>query len=259
VGWGLAGAAAVAAALALARWPALSAPTTEQLEYAFLRQALRAMPPDCTLAAVSRADKRQWVIPSFLAPGRGAQRAVERAADLAAAPSACLLYVRSSLCSSAEARATCDAIERQAPLAPLARAAFPAAPSYAGLPYDREPVETVLFRVAAPRLGVSDGIAITPDFAAALFARVSPLREADGCRLTRFDTSRFRVGAALQPPAGGVQAIEFATAPPGSAMAWTLVAPPEAEQACGATLAAIRRVLAEIGPPAAASATEPHD
>jgi hypothetical protein len=247
-----------AAALVLLALRPLGPPTTEQREYAFLRSTLRDLPPDCTLAAVSRADKRQWVIPSFLVSGAGAQRAVERAADLAAAPSACLLYVRSSLCSSAEARPTCEAIEREAGLEPIARAAFPAAPSYGELPYDRDPVETVVFRVTAHRLGVNDGIAITPAFAAALYARISPLRAADGCRLTRFDTSRFRVEAALQPPSGEAQAIEFATAPPGSASAWTLVASPAAEQACGTTLAALRRVLAEIGPPTASGATEPN-
>jgi hypothetical protein len=254
---GLAAAAAAATAVWLALWPALRAPTTDQLEYAFLRDALRAMPPDCTLAAVSRVDKRHWVIPSFLAPGQGAQRAVESAADLAAAPGACFLYVRSSLCSSVEGRATCDAIERDAALEPLARQSFPAAPSFLGLPYDRDVVETVLFRVTAHRLGVNDGIAITPDFAAALYARISPLREADGCRLASFTTSRFRVTAALVTPSGAAHAVEFATAPPGAASTWAVVASGEAEQACGATLASLRRVLDEIGAPAPAAATEP--
>lgn len=254
---GLVAAAAAAAALWLALWPALRAPTTEQLEYAFLRQALRAMPADCTLAAVSRAGKRQWVIPSFLAPGQGARRAVESAADLAAAPGACFLYVRSSLCSSVDGRAICDAIERDAALEPLARQQFPAAPSYAGLPYDRAAIETVLYRVTAHRLGVNDGAAITPDFAAALYARISPLREADGCRLATFTTSRFRIAAGLRAASGAEHAVELATAPPGAASAWTVAADDAAQQACGATLARIRQVLDDVGAPPPAAATQP--
>ena len=38
---------------------------------------------------------------------------------------------------------------------------------------------------------VSEGAPITPEFAQTLYARVGPLREPDGCRLERFDTSQF--------------------------------------------------------------------
>ena len=63
------------------------------------------------------------------------------------APTACVYYVHTSLCSSAEGRPVCDAVERRLGLVHIARASFPARPSNEGLPYDRDPVETVLERV----------------------------------------------------------------------------------------------------------------
>ncbi len=59
----------------------------------------------------------------------------------------CVVYVRSSLCSSPEGRPLCDAAEAQLPLTPLARTALPAVPSRSGLTYDRDPVEVGLSRV----------------------------------------------------------------------------------------------------------------
>ena len=260
LGWGLAGGAVATALVLVTVLPHLGAPTTEQLEYDFLRESLQGMPPDCTLAGVSRAGKRLWDIPSYLAPGASAQRSVGSAADLAAAPGNCLLYVRSSLCSSVEARSICDSVEREARLERVASRVFPAAPSYAGLPYDRPEVETVLFRVTEHRAGVNDGAAITPAFAQALYARLTSLREPDGCRIVRFDTSRFRVTVALQTPAGAEHAVEFATAAQrgtGATEGWAVAAPAGAERDCGATMTGLRRVLGEIGTPAAAGAVEP--
>ena len=43
---------------------------------------------------------------------------------------------------------------------------------------------------------VAEAAAITPEFAQNLYGRVAPLHEADGCRLTRFDTSRVPSGGA---------------------------------------------------------------
>jgi hypothetical protein len=52
---------------------------------------------------------------------------------------------------------------------------------------------------------VSDGAAITPEFAQKLYARVGPLHEPDGCRLTRFDTSQYRITIGLVAAAGAEQ------------------------------------------------------
>ena len=50
--------------------------------------------------------------------------------------------------------------------------------------------------------GVDDGAPITPQFAQVLYDRVAPLREPDGCQLTRFDTSRFRITIGLHAASG---------------------------------------------------------
>ena len=49
---------------------------------------------------------------------------------------------------------------------------------------------------------VGDGAPISPEFAQTLYGRVGPLREPDGCRLNRFDTSRYRITIVLVTPAG---------------------------------------------------------
>ena len=260
-GWALSSAAVVALLLFVSVRPSLDVPTTEQLEYGFLAEVLGGMPPDCTLAGVSRAGKRVWDIPSYLAPGASAQRNVSRASDLEAAPGDCLLYVRSSLCTSVEARALCEAVEREARLQPLASRVFPATPSYAGLPYDRAQVEVAVFRVTGHRAGVSDGVAITPAFAQALYDRLIPLQESDGCRVVELDTSRFRISVALRTPAGEERTLELASAPPGggarSAGGWAIAASAEADRDCSRTRAAIERTLGELGSPAAVGAMEP--
>jgi hypothetical protein len=234
----------------------LTTPTTEQLEYRFLRRQLAGL-PNCTVAGVSRAGRRQWAIPSFLSPGDSAQRSVQAVSDLAAAPGACLLYVRGSICSSADGRELCEAIERDVSLDRVAGAAFPAVPSYDGMPYDRDAVETVVFRVRGHRLGVGDGVAITPAFADAVYARLTALRAADGCRLIRADTSRFRISAILLDRAGAEHPVELAIRPSGGADAWMAVASDRAERQCADSLAALRRGLAELGPPAAEERTLP--
>jgi hypothetical protein len=260
--WALTCAAVVAVLLLMSARPFLDAPTTEQLEYGFLAEVLREMPPDCTLAGVNRAGKRLWDIPSYLAPGASTQRNVARASDLETAPGSCLLYVRSSLCTSSEARALCESVERDARLQRVASRVFPASPSYAGLPYDRAEVEVAVFRVAGHRPGVSDGAAITPAFAQALYDRLTSLQESDGCRVVQLDTSRFRMSVAVRTPAGGERTLEIATAPQGgsagrSAGGWAIAASAEAERDCAMTRAAIERALGEIGVPASVGGLEP--
>src|SRR4029079_12817816 len=130
-------------------------------------------------------------------PSTSGQRAVATSADLTSAPGDCLFYVRSSLCSSAEARSLCERLESEAQLEPLASQVLPALPSYTGLPYDRSEVEVALFRVSVVRPGVAGGAPCTPAFAERLHERVGALRESDGCRLARLDTNRFRMTIGL--------------------------------------------------------------
>jgi hypothetical protein len=263
--WGLASAAAIAGPLFVVTRPSLGSATTEQLEYRFLQSVLRDAGAGCTLAGVSRAGNRMWAIPSYLIPSRGpsragSQRAIESPADLAALGSAgCVLYVRSSLCTSIEGRPLCEAVERQASLERVASRVVPAAPSYVGLAYDRPEVEVVVFRTrggqqASERAAaVDDGAAISPELAKTLYDRFAPLREPDGCRLLRFDTTRFRISAALSTPSGGDHRFELATAGEGDvgrrAGAWSIAVAPELQRDCSMTLAAIERLLVDISPP----------
>ena len=61
--------------------------------------------------------------------------------------SACAYYVRTSLCASPEGRPACDAVEHQLALTPVARASFTPVASNRWLPYDRDPVESVVSRI----------------------------------------------------------------------------------------------------------------
>jgi hypothetical protein len=101
---------------------------------------------------------------------------------------------------------------------------------------------------------VGDGAPITPAFAEALYARVAPLAEADGCRIVRFDTSRFRIDVGVQAPSGAVTVLGVAATRAASRGArgvgeWMVAAPDEFGQQCGATLAAIERALLATAPP----------
>lgn len=266
--WSVAAAAAVVAAFAVQAERHLWTPNTEQLEYRFLQQALGDMPPECLLTAVSRTGNRVWEIPGHLLPRRpgqrtGARRAIEQASDLRAIRGGgCVLYIHSSLCSSAEGRPVCEAVERDVQLEPVARRVFPAEPSFVWLPYDRPEVEVAIHRVVAgpaiahgegagadvDPVAIGDGAAITPAAAQALYERLAPLRAADGCRMLRFDTSRFRIAVTLQSPAGAVRALELAAGaggPTTGAGDWTLAVPADLRRDCGATVAAIERAVAD--------------
>jgi hypothetical protein len=109
----------------------------------------------------------------------------------------------------------------------------------------------------APQDSVADGAAITPEFAAQLFARVAPLQESDGCRLESFDTQRFRFVIGLKTPAATVHTLEVATSSRFGDAAhkagnWALAASPGLERECGATLAAIAALLTVTEAPSTA-------
>jgi hypothetical protein len=117
-------------------------------------------------------------------------------------------------------------------------------------------VGVVLIPACRDRAGaeVSDGAAITPEFAKGLYDQFLPLREPDGCRLTRFDTSRFRIAVGLQAPSGTEHVLEFATITHrGGAERrvgdWMLSVPAELERDCAATVAAMQRVLHDTDAP----------
>lgn len=97
------------------------------------------------------------------------------------------------------------------------------------------------------------GIPITPDLARALYERLASMREADGCRLSRAETAYTRVAVGLRAPSGAEHALTLkALRPrgPGCATArWEMTASVQLRADCPATLAAIRRVLAETPAP----------
>lgn len=102
--------------------------------------------------------------------------------------------------------------------------------------------------------GEVSGAAITPDFAQDLYERVVALREADGCRLARFDTERSRILVKLEAPSGADYALGIVSAPASAHVerrvgAWSLTVSAGLEHDCGATLAAIERVLGETATP----------
>ena len=252
----------------------LQMPTTEQLEYRFLQTTLPLLPPDCTFTSVTHAGQRLWEMPSYLLPSRrpgsAPRRSLEGEMDLHDAINStdCVVYVHSSLCTSIEGRPLCQTFEREPGLQTVAGQKFPALPSFAGLPYDRSEVEVVVFqarRSGSPKdastVAVNDGAAITPTVAQALYDRLVPLRESDGCTVASLDTSRFRVKIALRTATGTEAAFEIATARSSSsgrrAGEWSLAVGEVVERNCSATLAAIERVLQKIGVSTAADAGEP--
>ncbi|HYD49699.1 MAG TPA: glycosyltransferase family 39 protein [Terriglobales bacterium] len=99
------------------------------------------------------------------------------------------------------------------------------------------------------------GAAITPEFAKRLFDQVAPLREADGCRLARFDTGRSTIVLGLRSGTAAEHRLELATDPAAQgrrAGDWTVSRSVELERDCAATLAKIDAVLRQHAAPARA-------
>src|SRR5436190_18844040 len=76
-------------------------------------------------------------------------------------------------------------------------------------------VLAVLAYVAVAGAGQTsaEAAAITPEFAQNLYGRVAPLREADGCRLTRFDTSRVQITIGLESATHAEQFFDLGALP----------------------------------------------
>jgi hypothetical protein len=131
----LVGAAAVLLAAVWIRYglPIVAERTTDHLEYRWLREQLAQLPPDCRVVHLASADKRALLLPTYVGTPARAAVAIDLrqpySIDAALAPAPCLVYVRTSLCSSAEGRPACDTIEQRLDLTSIARASFPARPS----------------------------------------------------------------------------------------------------------------------------------
>jgi hypothetical protein len=113
------------------------------------------------------------------------------------------------------------------------------------------------YATAAPAEQVRDGAPIPPEFAQSLFARVSALREPDGCRVTRFDTARYRITIGILAPAGAEHFLDLATTPGLLPVGrttgdWAIAVPAPLERDCPATATAIDRILGETAAPTGA-------
>ena len=134
-------------------WSLVRARTTEHFEYRWVREWLQTLPSECDVVQVDRVGDRVLMLPQYAAPSRSPTHPAvipvpEGPGQLDfLASTGCLFYVRSSLCSSVDGRAPCDAIEAGAALQPVARATFPASPTHPFQPYDRNAVEVVISKV----------------------------------------------------------------------------------------------------------------
>jgi hypothetical protein len=110
------------------------------------------------------------------------------------------------------------------------------------------------YATAARAEPVRDGAPIPPEFAQTLYARVAELHEPDGCRVTRFDTARYRIMIGIAARAGTEQFFDLATTPGllpvgRTAGDWTIAVPAQLARDCPTTVAAIERILGETSAP----------
>jgi hypothetical protein len=115
--------------------------STDAREAALVRAWRSRIPRDAAVLYLARAGQHVMSIPIY----------DERAVSITAGepiPRAQSHYLRTSLCSTAAGRPTCEALERDARLVPLETATLPAIPSVGNLPYDRDTVDIALHRVA---------------------------------------------------------------------------------------------------------------
>ena len=147
--------AVAAAALLVLVWlrfglSIVAARSTEQLEYRWVREQLLRIPPECRVVHVASAGKRVLTLPTYaggLRPAVAMDLRQPRTIEAAFAPAPCLYYVHTSLCSTADGRPDCDAIERRLTLVAIARASFAAAREFETFSHDRDSVETTIARV----------------------------------------------------------------------------------------------------------------
>jgi len=99
---------------------------------------------------VVAAGKRALTLPTYVRPGTLAvamDLRQPRTIEAALSPAACVYYVHSSLCSTADGRPECAAIERRLTLTPVARASFAATGEVETFSHDGDPVEVSIARI----------------------------------------------------------------------------------------------------------------
>ena len=131
-------------------WPVVGGRSMEQLEYRWVREQLVQLPPECRVVHLVSAGKRYLMLPTYVGASRTAvamDLRRPRTVETALAPAPCLYYVHGSLCSTADGRPECDAIERRLVLVPIARASFAAARERETFAPDSDVVETWIARV----------------------------------------------------------------------------------------------------------------
>src|SRR5439155_13283536 len=103
--------------------PIVASRSTEHLEYRWVREQLRRLPPECRVVHLAAAGKRALTLPTYAGPPRAAvamDLRQPRTIEAALAPADCLYYVHGSLCSTADGRPDCQAIEHRLTLVPIA-------------------------------------------------------------------------------------------------------------------------------------------
>jgi hypothetical protein len=131
-------------------WPVVVGRTTEQLEYRWVREHVRALPPECRVVHLGFAGRRVLALPTYVGPTRPAVAIDPRhpgTMEAAFAPAPCLYWIHGSLCSTAEGRRECEAIERRLALVPVAHASFAGARAPETFPHDTDTVETAIARI----------------------------------------------------------------------------------------------------------------
>lgn len=145
--------------VAVVRGFAIPTPTTEQVEYRWLRDQLAQLDAQCRVTSISRSGQRVHYLPWFAmdtdppsaapTPTRWIAVRDPGALAYAARHGDCVVWVHSSLCESEEARPLCTAIEQAVVLEELGSLQIAAIPSADPYPYDVDPVRISLHRVTA--------------------------------------------------------------------------------------------------------------
>ena len=147
---------ASAVAIAVQGWQLVRTPTTEQVEYRWLRGELARFDRECRVASMRRVGKRVAYLPRYVMqpppnPDRAPSRwfGVESRAALSSAArhGRCVVWFHGSLCESPDGRAACDSIESDVEIHEISAIEIDAVPSYEGLGYDVPRVRVALYRV----------------------------------------------------------------------------------------------------------------
>ena len=130
-------------------WPVIADRSVEQLEYRWVREQLGQLAPECRVVHLAYAGRRFLMLPTYVGPHTAVAMDLRqpRTIEAALSPAPCLYYVHSSLCSTADGRPECDAIERRLTLVPIARASFTAARELETFAHDSDTVEVMIARV----------------------------------------------------------------------------------------------------------------